>query len=147
MPYLLDTNHCIYLMNGWNKEEEKRKLTDSEINTLNSFLKIKNDVVLMSEVSIGEIVYGIEHSRRKEYNRLAFDTLSSAVPPVSVTKRAWEIYGQTKAGLRKNGIVMPDLDLLIASTAKRYNLVLVANDSHMRHLPATFVIENWAKGC
>ena len=24
MPYLLDTNHCIYLMNGWNTEEEHR---------------------------------------------------------------------------------------------------------------------------
>lgn len=44
---------------------------------------------------------------------------------------------------------MPDIDLLIASTAKRYNLVLVTNDKHLAlldYLPELFVeIENWAQ--
>ena len=30
MPYLLDTNHCIYLMNGWNTDEEQRTPEDDE---------------------------------------------------------------------------------------------------------------------
>jgi predicted nucleic acid-binding protein len=44
---------------------------------------------------------------------------------------------------------MPDIDLLIASTAKRYNLILVTNDKQMTlldYLPELFVErENWAQ--
>lgn len=44
---------------------------------------------------------------------------------------------------------MPDIDLLIASTAKRSGLILVTNDEHMEHLdhlPSPFVErENWAQ--
>ena len=50
-----------------------------------------------------------------------------------------------KATLSKIGIIIPDIDLLIASTAKYHDMVLVANDKHMKNLPNSFVRENWAK--
>jgi len=44
---------------------------------------------------------------------------------------------------------MPDIDLLIASTAKRYNLVLVTNDKHMVLLDCLSELfvkrENWSQ--
>lgn len=52
--------------------------------------------------------------------------------------------------LRRNGIPLTlskrkkNIDLLIASTAKYYDMTLVANDKHMRHLPVSFTRENWA---
>ena len=73
-----------------------------------------------------------------------FDLLL-AVPPIPVTRTTWEIYGQTKAALSENGIKIPDVDLLIASTAKYHDMILVANDKHMKNLPDSFVRENWAK--
>ena len=39
MAYLFDTNHCIYLMNGWNKPESK--LLKEECNTVKAFKKIE----------------------------------------------------------------------------------------------------------
>ncbi len=143
MPYLFDTNHCIYLMNGWKTKEEAR--TPEEYHTVLAFQHLDDDdVVYMSEASVGELVYGIERSQRKASNRMRFHVLLSAIPPVPIVRETWDIYGQTKAELSVHGRRMPDLDLLIASTARYYDLVLVAKDKHMRHLPDSFRRENWA---
>lgn len=142
MPYLFDTNHCIYLMNGWNTPEDER--TPEERNTVHMVQQLSEDVVYMSEASVGELVYGIERSQRKASNRMRFHVLVSAIPPVPIVRGVWEIYGETKAILSVDGKHMPDMDLLVASTAQYYDLILVANDKHMRHLPNSFRQENWA---
>ena len=143
MAYLFDTNHCIYLMNGWNSPESD--LTTQERNTVESFKRIENDVIYMCEASVGELIYGVERSQRKEYNLRKLKALLLAVPPIPVTGSVWEIYGETKATLSKIGIIIPDIDLLIASTAKYYDMILVGNDKHMKNLPDSFVRENWAR--
>ena len=145
MPYLLDTNHCIYLMNGWNTEEEH--WTPEEQQTITAFQGLDDDdIVCMSEASVGELVYGIERSQRKASNRMRLHVLVSAIPPIPVVREVWDIYGEIKAELSLRGKRIPDMDLLIASTAKYYDLVLVAHDKHMRYLPDSFHQENWAKG-
>ena len=145
MPYLLDTNHCIYLMNGWNTEEER--WTPEEQHTITAFQGLNDDdIVCMSEASVGELLYGIERSQRKASNRMRLHVLVSAIPPIPVVREVWDIYGETKAELSLRGKRIPDMDLLIASTAKYYALVLVAHDKHMRHLPDSFHQENWAMG-
>ena len=141
MAYLLDTNHCIYLMNGWNKP--KNLLSPEELNIVTAYSKA-NKVVYISEASVGELLYGIERSQKKEYNRRNFEKLLLAIPPVPIDRATWEFYGQTKADLSRNGVIIPDMDLLIASTAKRYGLILVANDKHMSYLPDSFIRVNWA---
>lgn len=143
MAYLFDTNHCIYLMNGWNNP--KSNLTPQERNTVEYFKRIENDVIYMCEASVGELFYGVERSQKKEYNLKKLKALLLAVPPIPVTRSVWEIYGHTKATLSKVGIIIPDIDLLIASTAKYHDMVLVANDKHMKNLPNSFPRENWAK--
>ncbi len=112
MPYLFDTNHCIYLMNGWNTPEQKRSSEEQQV--VLSFQQLHDDVIYMSEASIGELVYGIERSQRKDSNRQRLNVLRSAIPPVPVTSGVWNIYGETKATLRFLGKTVPDIDLLIA---------------------------------
>ena len=129
-------------MNGWNNPKDK--LSHQERNTVAAFSKIGNDVIYMCEASIGELVYGVERSKRKEYNLRKLKSLLLAVPPIPVTRSVWDIYGQTKAQLVKVGKIMPDIDLLISSTAKYNDLVLVGNDKHMNNLPESFIRENWA---
>jgi predicted nucleic acid-binding protein len=53
MAYLFDTNHCIYLMNAWNSPEEK--LSPQERNTIAAFNSMRNEVIYMSEASVGEL--------------------------------------------------------------------------------------------
>ncbi len=86
------------------------------------------------------------HQNRKVQKSLSvYLVLLSAVPPVPVTRSVWEIYGETKAELSRSGKTIPDIDLLIASTAKCHSMILVANDKHMKNLPDSFVRENWAE--
>lgn len=130
-------------MNGWNNPKDK--LSHQERNTVAAFSKIGNDVIYICEASIGELVYGVERSKRKEYNLRKLKSFLLAVPPIPVTRSVWDIYGQTKAQLVKVGKIMPDIDLLISSTAKYNDLVLVGNDKHMNNLPESFIRENWAE--
>jgi tRNA(fMet)-specific endonuclease VapC len=143
MGYLFDTNHCIYLMNGWNNPEIR--LTSQERNVVTIFSQRKNDVIYMSEASVGELIYGVARSQKQEYNKKRLIALLSAIPPLPITRSVWEIYGQTKAELSKIGKKIPDIDLLIASTAKCYDMILVANDKHMKNLPDSFIRENWSE--
>lgn len=144
MAYLFDTNHCIYLMNGWNTPVDK--LSECERNTIVAFNRLHHDVIYMSEASVGELWYGVERSRRQDYNRTRLHILVLAVPPLPATRRIWELYGQTKAELSNVGKVVPDIDLLIAVTAKCHHMTLIANDKHMKHLPPSFLRKNWAAG-
>ncbi len=142
MPYLLDTNHCIYLLNGWRKSPSQQ--TAFEKNTVSAFEQMKEDMVFMSEVTLGELFFGAECSQKRAHNLASIATIQSAVVPLSVDQPTWKIFGETKAQLRKRGKKIPDMDLLIAATAKRYELTLVANDQHMDSLPETFEFSNWA---
>jgi len=144
MPYLFDTNHCIYLMNGWNTIEAK--LSVAERNTVSAFHRLADDVIYMSEASVGELWYGVGRSQRQAYNRARLQTLIAAVPPLSVTRKIWERYGEIKAELSKVGKIIPDIDLLIAVTAQYHQMTLIANDKHMKHLPSSFSRKNWAAG-
>ncbi len=90
MPYLFDTNHCIYLMNGWGKQENR--LTPEERNTVGTFSTMSDDIICMSEASVGELFYGTARSQRKEYNINRLKILLSAVPPLPVIRDVWEIF-------------------------------------------------------
>lgn len=142
--YLFDTNHCIYLMNGWGQPSDR--LTPQERNTATAFRRIGNEVVYMSEASLGELLFGVARSKKKEYNRRKLNVLISAILPIPVVRAVWEIYADTKAELGNCGKPIPDMDLLIAASAKCFDLTLVANDRHMKNLPASFAWENWAEG-
>lgn len=144
MAYLFDTNHCIYMMNGWNSPLEM--LSDYERSTIIAFENNKDAVIYMSEASVGELWYGVWRSQRKIYNQDRLEILIKAVPPLPINREIWEIYGKTKAELSKIGKIIPDIDLVIASTAKHHRMTLVANDKHMNNLPATFLRKNWAAG-
>jgi len=131
-------------MNGWGNPGNK--LTPQELNTVAAFRRIRsNDAAYMSEASVGELLYGVARSQKREYNQRRLDILFSAVLPVPITRRIWEIYGETKAEQSRVGKIIPDMDLLIASTAKHHSMILVANDKHMQNLPGSFIRENWAE--
>ena len=143
MPYLLDTNHCIYLQNGWLKKESER--SGEERNTVQFVRRAVNDMPYMSEVTLGELYYGAEYSRKREYDLSRIETLRKAIIPLEIREHVWKIFGETKALLRKEGNMIPDLDLLIAATAKSYDLTLVTHDKHLEMLPDSFKKCNWAK--
>jgi len=142
MPYLLDTNHCSYIMNGLNKRVEWRK--PQEDNTINKFLTI-TETIYLSEVSLGELFYGAETSTNPTRIYQKIKDFRKVVSTIYLDEECWEIFAKIKPVLEKVGQCPEDLDLLIACIAKKYGCIFVTNDGDFKSLPAGFVtIENWA---
>jgi len=142
MFYLLDTNHCVYIINGLDKKENFR--TEAE----NKILKIARetkDNLFVSEVTLGELYFGAEYSKKIEYNIKRVELFNRAVTAIPVSERIWRIFARYKAMLKKQGRIITDFDLLIATTAKANNLKIVTNDSNFKTLPSEFETVDWTK--
>lgn len=67
---------------------------------------------------------------------------------VATLKRVFDslaTYGKEKARLRKAGNAIPELDLLIATTAAHHNMTLVTNNTkHMSRIN-DIRLENWTR--
>jgi len=140
MAFLLDTNHCIYLINGLNKKESLQ--SEAERKIIETARSIEADI-FMSEATLGELYFGAANSARKEENFRRIELFKEAVIPIQIDETTWKLFGITKAILRKQGKSLSDTDLLIACTAKIHKLILVTNDADFDVLPSEFLKENW----
>jgi len=145
---LLDTNVCIIYMNARARAEKKRTLVQKQV--FDKFESIKGNVTLcMSEATLGELLFGAEKSQNQAKNLKRIEILKNVVSPLPVDQEVWEIFGKIKAELQKLGKSMDDMDILIAATAKKYQLVLVTSDADMNNLDFLQSIsikrENWSK--
>jgi tRNA(fMet)-specific endonuclease VapC len=141
MPYLLDTNHCSYVINALRKKSQFHK--PEEIKTLEAFRKV-TDPIYTCDVVVGEMYFGAElRPNASDLYRLIDEFITNNAVVLVANKKAWLLFASTKAHLRKTGIVIEDFDLLIACIAKAYDCILVSNDLVFKHLPTSFQVENW----
>ncbi|MFW6116888.1 MAG: PIN domain-containing protein [bacterium] len=71
------------------------------------------------------------------------DGFVSGLTVLTVGQEAASVFGQVKADLRRKGMLIEDLDLLIAATAKAHNLTLVTNNKAHFSRIAGLRLENW----
>ncbi len=143
MTYLLDTNHCIYFINGLEKPPQRRKKAEELV--MQHVRAISDPIIFFSEATLGEMYYGAQRSNKKTENLEKIAFLKKIFEPVEVDETVWKVFGETLALLHQAGTPLSDRDLLIACTAKVHNHVLVTNDSDFKVLPEDFLIcENWA---
>jgi predicted nucleic acid-binding protein len=131
--YLLDTNTCIAYLNTRDKAEQKWSLAQKRV-----IEKMKsvggNFALCMSEATFGELLFGAEKSQNREKNLKKILLLESIVEKLLVDEEVWKLFAKIKATLQKKGKTMSNMDILIAATAKSYNLILVSNDKNMKNL-------------
>jgi tRNA(fMet)-specific endonuclease VapC len=127
--YLLDTNICVYFLNGqFNLKEKIREVG------------FENCVV--SEITIAELKYGIAKSSKKEKNQQALDAFQSKIDILPIFP-ALDIYATEKVRLKTKGKILDEFDLLIGATAIHNNLILVTkNVSDFDRLDG-IIIEDW----
>jgi predicted nucleic acid-binding protein len=135
-------------MNACAKAEKRRTLTLKQQQVLEKFKSIKGKATLcMSEATLGELLFGVEKSQNQTKNLKRIEILKNVVSPLPVDQEVWEFFG--KAELQKFGKPVDDMDILIAATAKKYELVLVSSDADMDNLDFLQSIlikrENWIK--
>jgi len=132
MPYLLDTNICVFFLRG--------KLNLDEI------IKEKGrENCYISEVTVIELRYGAENSDNPAKSHKAVDVFLnglSIIPIFGCIKR----YAKEKVRLRKIGKPMHDeFDLLIGVTAVENKLTLVTDNIKDFERLDGIKIENWFK--
>ena len=127
--YLLDTNICIFFLRGM--YDVPRRL--EQIGRRNCHI---------SEITVGELLYGAACSMNKEKHLRQVNELIEllAVEPIYPVL---PVFAEKKAELRKQGMMIDDFDMLIGATALKHDMVLVTeNVKHLSRVPG-ILIENW----
>jgi tRNA(fMet)-specific endonuclease VapC len=118
VDYLVDTDWVIHYL----REES------SIVQTLKSIMA-KGECLSISLITYGELWEGIQYSRNPErHEKELRDFLNSGVSIVGLNLEILKIFGEERGRLRKNGTMIGDLDLLIASTCKANNAILLTNN-------------------
>lgn len=132
MNYLIDTDIIIYSLKDYERVNEKFKL-------------LRNFPKSLSVITYGELIYGAQKSKNREKNLAKTHRIAELFPIINISLSIMETFGDLKASLEKEGNIIDDMDLLIASTALTHNLVLVTNnEKHFRRIKG-LEIENWVK--
>jgi len=130
--FLLDTNICIYI-------RRRRPPT-----VLERFRQLKPGEAVLSVITYGELVYGIEKSQFREQTGKQLAELAGLLPVMKLPPRAGEFYGSIRAALAAEGGVIGNNDLWIAAHAKAAGLILVTNNEREFQRIQELEIENWA---
>jgi tRNA(fMet)-specific endonuclease VapC len=126
--YLLDTNVCIFFLQG--KYGIKEKIQ-----------KIGRKNCCISEITIAELLYGAAYSQSEKHSRDVEIVLENlTLVPLYDTLPT---YAEVKAHLRRAGLLIEEFDMLIGSSAAHHGYVMVTeNIDHFERISG-IEIENW----
>ncbi len=129
--FMLDTDICSYI------------IKERPASVAAHFRKLKMDQVCISVVTYAELIYGVEHSSSKKINRQIVDEFIKHLNVIEWNKAAAEHYGNIRANLKKRGVIIGAMDMMIAAHARSKKAVLVTNnESHFKRIK-DLKIENW----
>lgn len=137
MRYLLDTDIASDYLRG-------------KYYLQNKFIEKGTDTIRLSSVTIAEMLVVAHRNPASKLNFNSIREMGRQYGVISPNEETWDNYSKIKADFhdwiketQAKGIKEPgDLDILIASIAKQYNLVVVtANTEHFENISA--LLENW----
>ena len=130
IEYVLDTDICIYWLKG--SEAIKRKVK-----------QIGPDSLRTTIFTLAELKYGAFNSHNVRTNLQNIQSFLSKVVVLNFDEDAAEKFGKIKADLRKQGQLIEDFDILIASSVLSHGGTLVTNNvTHFKRIPE-LNYENW----
>jgi tRNA(fMet)-specific endonuclease VapC len=133
LKYLLDTNIVIYTMK--NRPQRVR-----------GHFKDHHGRMGISAVTLGELVFGAEHSQQVERNLADIEALVARLDVLPFDESPAYHFGQIRAELYRVGKPIGPYDMMIAGHARACGLTLVTNnESEFERIPG-LRIENWVGG-
>lgn len=131
--YLIDTNICIYAING-----RHPKLTEH-------LLSIAPDEIFVSSVTVGELEYGAAKSRCGERTRLIMHAFLANFKVLPFTEEDAVLFGKNRALIEANGTPVGVLDVMIGSQGVANDLTVVTHNKKDFELIPGIRIEDWAE--
>ena len=132
LKYLLDTNIVIYTMK--NRPQQVKRL----------FQKHEGEMCI-SAVTLGELVFGAEHSQQVEQNLADIEALVARLEVLPLDSKAAYHFGQIRAALYTIGQPLGPYDMLIAGHARASGLILVTNNINEFERVPGLLLENWSE--
>ena len=129
--YLIDTNICIYAING-----RYPKLSDL-------LLKIHPDDICVSSITVGELEYGAAKCRWGDKTRQVMHAFLSNYEVLPFTEKDAILFGQLRAQLSFSGTPIGAYDVMIAAQGVSRNLTVVThNTKEFSRIPG-IILEDW----
>ena len=130
LKYLLDTNMVIYTMKN-RPQQVKRRFQQHE------------GQMCISAVTLGELVFGAEHSQQVERNLADIEAMVARLEVLPFDRKAAYHFGQIRAALYSMGQPIGPYDMMIAGHARASGLILITNNlNEFERIPG-LLLENW----
>ena len=113
--YLIDSDMLIYFLKG--KQEVVKRISQIPIDNLYT-----------SRINYTELIYGAYNSARIEQNLKVIEPFLDNFKILEFTKKSSLIFAKEKTRLKKNGNIIADMDLMIASIAIENDCILITNN-------------------
>jgi predicted nucleic acid-binding protein len=115
MSYLVDTDRVAGFLKG--RAQDVQLLTD-----------LRADGLAISLITYGELYEGIYYGRDPRAQEMAFQQFLRRVDVLPLTRRIMQRFARIRGELRRQGLLIPDPDLLIGATALHHDLTLVTGN-------------------
>lgn len=123
MKYLIDTDWLIDYLKG--------KLAAGQL-----LDQLVHEGIAISLITYGEILEGIYYGKDPKQQEQIFRAFLRVTPILPLTENSLERFADIRGGLRRQGQLIGDADILIAATALDHDLTLVTqNLGHFRRIP------------
>ncbi|MBR0101424.1 MAG: type II toxin-antitoxin system VapC family toxin [Treponema sp.] len=123
---LIDTNVIIRFFKG---ETELFSLFDDM------------EQLYVSSVSVGELMYGAELSKKSDFNRQNYFCFCEQMKVLQPDLEVAKMYGKIKSNLKAKGRPIPENDIWIAATALAADLELVTADTDFENISGLCVVK------
>ncbi len=132
LKYMLDTNIVIYTIKK--RPEQVRRI-----------FKQHKGQMCISTITLGELVFGAEHSQQVERNLADIEGLAARLEVLPFNGKAAYHFGRIRAALYSTGQLIGPYDMMIAGHARASGLILATNNVKEFVRVPGLLLENWAK--
>ncbi len=130
MNFVIDSDILIYFLKG--QPDIVNKLTNCPIDSL-----------FTTRINYTELLYGAYNSVKIEENLARITGLLSAMSILEFNEKSSVIFAKDKALLKRKGIMIADMDLLIASITKAHKFTLITNNHKHFERIENLKIDRW----
>jgi tRNA(fMet)-specific endonuclease VapC len=133
MTYYLDTNICIYFLNGSLSKVRDRLLSKSP-----------RDIAIPSIVK-AELLFGAEKSKKRDENLEKINRFLLPLLTAGFDDEEASAYARIRAHLETAGLLIGPNDLLIAATVSAQGGILVTNNTREFSRVPGLPLEDWTE--
>ena len=130
LKYLLDTNIVIYTMKNRPQRVKRR-------------FQQHHGRMGISTVTLGELVFGAEHSQQVERNLADIEAFVARLEVLPFDNKAAYHFGQIRAALYRAGRPIGPYDMMVAGQARASGLKLVTNNVKEFERVPGLLVEDW----